>query len=124
EPAVPPPAAEPASPGPAAEPAVPPPAAEPATRAFSAGAPSQEDAPTVPWRPAESESPTEAGWSVEGSGEEGDPLLSAWESAFLARPEEDQPADGEPSPAEEPRGEEKEHDSQEPSLRELFWGEE
>ena len=105
-----------------------PPASPTPARAFSAEevpGRQEEDAPTVPWRPAESESPDDAGWSVEGSGEEGDPLLSAWESAFLARPEdEDRPTDepgGEPP---EPRPEPSDRDSQEPSLRELFWGEE
>jgi hypothetical protein len=75
---------------------------------------SDEEPPAVPWRPSETESASEAGWSMGGSADEGDPLLSAWESAFLSKPDDEE--------AEAPRREERE--GEEPSLRELFWGEE
>jgi hypothetical protein len=53
---------------------------------------------------------------AEGStGEEGDPVVSAWESAFTGDPGEGALTDEAP-PREDQEGE--------PSLRELFWGEE
>jgi cell division initiation protein len=81
-------------------------------------APSPEEA-TSPWAPVEPEGQEEEGEEesrppAEGS-TGGDPLVSAWESAFTADPSEAALADESP-PREDPEGE--------PSLRELFWGEE
>lgn len=65
---------------------------------------------TAAWGPPQEgmEEPSE-GWTQEPPSPEADPLLSAWESAFTA---------GEPQ-GKAPKGKEGE-----PSLRELFWGEE
>jgi hypothetical protein len=60
--------------------------------------------------------------------------VSAWESAFLSRPEGEGGSEEEPSEArltrkrrpegDKPEGDKPEGDKEEPSLRELFWGEE
>jgi DivIVA domain-containing protein len=74
---------------------------------------------TAPWSPiGEEEEAKEPRPPAEGSGEaaeEGDPLVSAWESAFSGDPGD------RASPDEDPHREEQQG---EPSLRELFWGEE
>ena len=74
---------------------------------------------TAPWSPiGEAEEEEESRPSAEGSGEageEGDPLVSAWESAFSGDPG-DRASPDEDQHREEQQGE--------PSLRELFWGEE
>jgi DivIVA domain-containing protein len=76
---------------------------------------------TAPWSPIgeeEEEEEEEARSPAEGAGEaaeEGDPLVSAWEGAFGGDPGD------RPSPNEDQRREEQQG---EPSLRELFWGEE
>jgi DivIVA domain-containing protein len=75
-----------------------------------AAPPSPPEDATAPWSPVgeESRPPTPP------EGESEDPLVSAWESAFSADPGD--------SPSEErPRQKDREG---EPSLRELFWGEE
>jgi DivIVA domain-containing protein len=67
---------------------------------------------TAEWSPPGEQEPPAA----PGTGEEGgDPLVTAWESAFRREP-------GDPSFAEEPP--KREDQEGEPSLRELFWGEE
>jgi DivIVA domain-containing protein len=69
---------------------------------------------TAPWRPVESQT---------GGGDapsDDDPLVSAWESAFLDQEEEA----GQPSEARVSRPGRRPSDKGEPSLRELFWGEE
>jgi DivIVA domain-containing protein len=74
---------------------------------------------TAPWSPiGEDEEEEESRSPAEGSGEaseEGDPLVSAWESAFSGDPG-DRASPDEDEHREEQQGE--------PSLRELFWGEE
>jgi DivIVA domain-containing protein len=82
-------------------PEAPPPAAEP---------PPPEEA-TAPWSPIEERSPGQG--ERASTGEQGDQLVSAWESAFSGD-------SGEPAAEEGARRE----DEGEPSLRELFWGEE
>jgi hypothetical protein len=89
---------------PAPEPS-PPPAPEPS--------PSPPEEATAPWSPVGDESPP-AREEPSGSAEEGDQLVSAWESAFSRDA-------GEPAFADERARRENEG---EPSLRELFWGEE
>jgi DivIVA domain-containing protein len=95
--------------------------------------PEPEPPAEAAWGPAESaqgEIPGEptAAWASPEPREEHDPLLSAWESAFLAGSEnagDDPGADPAKGPydREASNSEEKEQGS-EPSLRELFWGEE
>jgi DivIVA domain-containing protein len=72
---------------------------------------------TAPWRPATEEGPGSAGWPSAPSAD--DPLVSAWESAFVSRPE-GEAAESQASSKRKSAGEKEE----EPSLRELFWGEE
>jgi DivIVA domain-containing protein len=75
------------------------------------GPPSPPEDATAPWSPVEEE---ESPPRTPPEGESEDPLVSAWESAFSADPGD--------SPSEErPRQKDREG---EPSLRELFWGEE
>jgi DivIVA domain-containing protein len=74
---------------------------------------------TAPWSPiGDEEEEEELRSPAEGSGEaaeEGDPLVSAWESAFS----------GDPGDRASPDEDQRREDQQgEPSLRELFWGEE
>jgi DivIVA domain-containing protein len=83
----------------------PPPAPEPSP-------PPPEEA-TAPWAPVGDEPPL-AREEPSGSAEEGDQLVSAWESAFSGDA-------GEPAFTDERARRENEG---EPSLRELFWGEE
>jgi cell division initiation protein len=92
---------------------------EPASpvRAEEPGAPPEEA--TAPWSPiGDEEEEEELRPPAEGSGEaaeEGDPLVSAWESAFS----------GDPGDRASPDEDQRREDQQgEPSLRELFWGEE
>jgi DivIVA domain-containing protein len=95
---------------------------EPATIGGADDVPRPEDA-TAPWRPAEQQAPEGPGWP--GSSPD-DPLVSAWESAF-ASTSEGGPAEEEQEPDEPSAGSEgsDERDKrEEPSLRELFWGEE
>jgi cell division initiation protein len=90
------------------------------TIAGSDEVPQPEEA-TAPWRPSEQQTPEDPGWP--GSSPS-DPLVSAWESAFASSSEggaseegqeaDETPADSEGSPDKQ----------EEPSLRELFWGEE
>jgi DivIVA domain-containing protein len=98
------PAPEPPSPSPQepsrSEP--PPPAAEPPPPAEA----------TAPWSPIEERSTGQG--ERASSGEQGDQLVSAWENAFSGDSVE-------PGSAEEGT---KREDGGEPSLRELFWGEE
>lgn len=69
---------------------------------------------TAAWGPPqEGMAEPESGWSQERSAGDPDPLLSAWESAFTAEGPE-APAGAEGKTAKEG----------EPSLKELFWGEE
>lgn len=70
---------------------------------------------TAPWRPVESQASPPAGGPSDD-----DPLVSAWESAFLDKEEES----GQPSEAGVSRPGRRPSDKDEPSLRELFWGEE
>jgi DivIVA domain-containing protein len=87
--------------------------------AAAASPPAPEPSPpppeeaTAPWAPVGDE-PPRASEEPSGSAEEGDQLVSAWESAFSGDA-------GEPAPADERARRENEG---EPSLRELFWGEE
>jgi DivIVA domain-containing protein len=77
-----------------------------------------------PTEPAPGEIPGEptAAWPSPEPRDEHDPLLSAWESAFLGGSESaDRDHDADPSPGSNDA--EGKHRS-EPSLRELFWGEE
>jgi DivIVA domain-containing protein len=95
------------------------PSPQPVTGEPPSAAPSPEEA-TSPWGPVEPEEQgqgeEEGSSPAEGStGEEGDPLVSAWESAFTGDPTEAAAGDEGP-PRERKEGE--------PSLRELFWGEE
>src|SRR5919108_2678475 len=88
--------------------------------------PSQETASepgdaTAPWRPVAPEGQGDA-WPSTPS--DADPLVSAWESAFLSRPEGEGGPDEERSEAGAARRRGPEGDKEEPSLRELFWGEE
>ena len=72
--------------------------------------PTSVDEPTASWTPpAEAMADPGGAWAPEGGDQSPDPLLSAWESAFT-----------EGGGAEEPRRQ----GEGEPSLRELFWGEE
>jgi DivIVA domain-containing protein len=72
---------------------------------------------TAPWRPVNAQGAE--GPRQEGSSDE-DPLVSAWESAFVANPGAEEPSEARTAP--QARGDRKE--DEEPSLRELFWGEE
>jgi DivIVA domain-containing protein len=83
----------------------PPPAPEPS--------PTPPEEATSPWAPVGDE-PSPPRQEPSGSGEQGDQLVSAWESAFTGDA-------GEPAFADERARRENEG---EPSLRELFWGEE
>jgi cell division initiation protein len=73
---------------------------------------------TAPWTPPDEAAQPEA----ESSPEESDALLSAWESAFTSEDadREDASMPAFPSDPERRKGD----DQGEPSLRELFWGEE
>lgn len=76
--------------------------------------PGPEEA-TAPWSPVQDEPPPA---SPEGSADDRDPLVSAWESAFTGEA-------GDPAFADErPRRDDESEGEGEPSLRELFWGEE
>jgi DivIVA domain-containing protein len=80
----------------------------------------QPEEVTAPWRPSEQQTPEDAGWP--GSSPN-DPLVSAWESAFASSSEGGGSEEGEPD--ETPGDSEGSSDKrEEPSLRELFWGEE
>jgi DivIVA domain-containing protein len=85
-----------------------------------AGAGEEPGDATAPWRPATQEGPGSAGWPSAPSAD--DPLVSAWESAFVSRPE-GEAADGTESEA-SPKRKSAAEKEEEPSLRELFWGEE
>jgi DivIVA domain-containing protein len=105
----------PPEPAPEPEPSPPAPAQEPssmAAPAAAAGAVAAEQ--TAAWGPPqEGMAEPSPGWSSqEAPPGESDPLLSAWESAFT---DSAAPAP-QPAPGSEQEGE--------PSLRELFWGEE
>jgi cell division initiation protein len=78
-----------------------PPSAEPG------GEPPAQEEATAPWSPVEEES------GPPSASEDRDPLVSAWESAFSG--DETEPAFAEERPREQ---------EGDPSLRELFWGEE
>jgi DivIVA domain-containing protein len=80
---------------------------------LAAGSPAPEEA-TAPWRSPEQE---EADWA--GSSTD-DPLVSAWESAFASESGQAPEEPSEESSAAPGEG----RDKEEPSLRELFWGEE
>ncbi len=72
------------------------------------------------WGPADDEQPAAEAWPDEAATAEPDPLLSAWESAFAERPEGGMSGEG--LPGDESR--ERQRRGEEPSLKELFWGEE
>jgi DivIVA domain-containing protein len=95
---------------------------EPAAVAGPDDVPRPEEA-TAPWRPAEQQAPQSPAWP--GSSAD-DPLVSAWESAFASTSEggtgEEEQEPDEPSPGS--GGPDKRDKREEPSLRELFWGEE
>ena len=82
---------------------------------LAAGSPPPDEA-TAPWRSPQQEG---AEGELTGSSTE-DPLVSAWESAFAS---ESGQADEEPAEERSAVGPEN-RDKDEPSLRELFWGEE
>lgn len=125
----------PPAPSPAQAPPSPPPPAPasgpPGTPTGGGGAfpveeePEARDEPgsTEPWRPPEPEvAPSGSAPAAEGEEDEADPLLAAWESAFLSAPDE-----GAPPPSTRARDDESgsiKRPGDEPSLRELFWGEE
>jgi DivIVA domain-containing protein len=95
---------------------------EASTIAGTDDVPQPEEA-TAPWRPSEQQTPEDPGWP--GSSPN-DPLVSAWESAFASGSEGGASEEGR-EPDEAPGDSEGsgEHDKkEEPSLRELFWGEE
>jgi hypothetical protein len=83
--------------------------------------------PTEP-APGEITGEPTAAWPSPDPREEQDPLLSAWESAFLAGADsgsEDAGSDPALGPHEpEASNSKKKDEGGEPSLRELFWGEE
>jgi DivIVA domain-containing protein len=81
-----------------------PPPVEVAAESSPAPRRSSVDEPTAAWSP-ESE--------ASGSPEDKDPLVSAWESAWAPEP-----------PGKTPRAKSQGREEGEPSLRELFWGEE
>ena len=90
-----------------------PPAAPEAQVERAAAAPVDE--PTAAWGPAqEGMSEPASAWAQEPAAGDADPLLSAWENAFADSGAP--PPGGMPPPADQQEGE--------PSLRELFWGEE
>jgi DivIVA domain-containing protein len=100
-------------PGPPAEPPAEPPPSEPsaAPEPGQSAPPPPESAPeeaTAPWSPVGDQAPP----NEEGSAD--DPLVSAWESAFS----------GEAGEAGLPDEGARREEEGEPSLRELFWGEE
>jgi DivIVA domain-containing protein len=72
---------------------------------------------TAPWRPVAGQ-----GAPAGGGPSDDDPLVSAWESAFLDQEGEDETA--QPTEARVSRPGRRPSDKDEPSLRELFWGEE
>jgi DivIVA domain-containing protein len=77
---------------------------------------------TAPWRPAEQQSPEGPGWP--GSSPD-DPLVSAWESAFASTSEGGTAEEEEPDESSaDSQGSDERDKREEPSLRELFWGEE
>ena len=84
-----------------------------AASAAAAAAPAQDpvaasvDEPTASWTPTQ-DAMGEGDWAPEGGQQGPDPLLSAWESAFTEGGSDQARREGEG----------------EPSLRELFWGEE
>jgi cell division initiation protein len=88
-----------------------------AAAASSPGPEEEEPAATAPWTP-----PEEARPEPESSPEDSDALLSAWESAFTGEDAEREDASMPAFPGDPERR--KEGDQGEPSLRELFWGEE
>jgi hypothetical protein len=74
---------------------------------------------TAPWRPVNAPGTEER--PGQGESSDDDPLVAAWESAFVSSPEGGTQGSAGPQ-SREPRGD---HDEdEEPSLRELFWGEE
>jgi DivIVA domain-containing protein len=91
----------------------PPPAPPPAPEPVAEPAPPPDDT-TAEWSPTDQEEPPRPPAQDAGD-ESGDPLVTAWESAFRREPGEQSFAD-EPPKREDQEGE--------PSLRELFWGEE
>jgi DivIVA domain-containing protein len=89
-------------------------AAKDATKAPASEATASAGEATAAWGPPqEGMAEPEGGWSQGRSTGDPDPLLSAWESAFTAEGPE-APGGSEGKPAKEG----------EPSLKELFWGEE
>jgi hypothetical protein len=77
---------------------------------------------TAPWRPVNA--PETEGGSPQGEPTDEDPLVAAWESAFVSNPEGGAGAQGS-SGAQSGRDTRRGRDEdEEPSLRELFWGEE
>jgi DivIVA domain-containing protein len=90
------------------------PAAKKSAKAAASEATTAAGEATAAWGPPqEGMAEPQGGWSQEEPTGEPDPLLSAWESAFTAEGPE-RPATTEGEPAKEG----------EPSLKELFWGEE
>jgi DivIVA domain-containing protein len=97
-----------------------PPAEPPEPRAISVEpqAEPQEDA-SAPWGPV-GRTPADA--ADEGPGDDHDPLLSAWESAFAGEGDPERVEEVALYPSEVRGG--KDEEEGEPSLRELFWGDE
>ena len=99
---------------PAPTPEPPPVQMQDAAPAAVAGVVAGVEEPTAAWGPPqEGMAEPAAGWSQDAPSGESDPLLSAWESAFT---ESGAPAPQQPGAGSDQEGE--------PSLRELFWGEE
>lgn len=95
-------------------------AAAAASEAPGPEAPGPEEA-TAPWSPVEAEPEPPAGPNRAPT-DEADPLLSAWETAFTREEGEHDRSSEEASLRAYPGAREEEEG--EPSLRELFWGEE
>jgi DivIVA domain-containing protein len=121
------PPAEAASPPPPS-PSPPPPAESGGPIAGAAAAAAMSEAPgpeeaTAPWSPVEAEPEEPPTVSDEPTRDEADPLLSAWESAFT-REEGEQGRPNEEAALYPVDSGSRDQEEGEPSLRELFWGEE
>jgi DivIVA domain-containing protein len=131
------PAGEPAPSAPSAPPPPPPPAAEPPasqpggpTPVAAAPPAAEEPAIVLPEPPQERTAPwtqpDEPGTqgSESDQDQDRDPLLSAWESAFAAEDGPESAGDEAALHPSEVRNRKDEEEGGEPSLRELFWGDE
>jgi DivIVA domain-containing protein len=77
---------------------------------------------TAPWRPVNAPE-TEVG-SPQGEPTDEDPLVAAWESAFVSSPEGGAGPQGSSGGESGRESRRDSNEDEEPSLRELFWGEE